>query len=168
MLEIPSGNTLVFPSPHFNAEDTVRAIVSENCNIFSGTPTFLVDIVAKQRELNLKMPEIDLVCVGGSVLSPQVVKDVENVLKVKKISSVYGLTETASAVFQTLSDDSNQITEEFVGVAGSQVEAKVIDKDGKTVPFGVTGELCIRTVCNMLGYWGDPEKTKETIGSDRW
>lgn len=138
--------------------------------MFSGTPTFLVDIIAKQRELNLKMPEIDLVCVGGSVLSPQLVKDAEDVLKVNKncIKSVYGLTETAGAVFQTLPEDDNQVTEEFVGVAGSHVEAKVIDKDGNTVPFGVAGELCIRSVCNMLGYWGDPEKTKEILGIDRW
>lgn len=136
--------------------------------MFTGTPTFLVDIVAKQRELNLNLPGIDLCGVGGSVLSPQVVKDVENVLKVKRISSVYGLTETSSAIFVTLPSDNNEITEEFVGVAGSHVEAKVIDKNGKTVPIGVAGELCIRSVCNMLGYWNDVEKTNETIGNDRW
>lgn len=136
--------------------------------MFTGTPTFLVDIVAKQRELNLKLPEIDMVGVGGSVMSPQVVKDVENVLKAKRISSVYGLTETASAVLVTRPEDNNQITEEFVGTPISHVEAKVIDRNGNTLPFGEAGELCIRSPCNMIGYWGDEEKTKETMTSDRW
>jgi len=47
-------------------------------------------------------------------------------------------------------------------------QAKIIDAEGKIVPVGEQGELCIRGYLNMLGYWEDPEKTNETIDSARW
>ncbi len=43
-----------------------------------------------------------------------------------------------------------------------------MDKEGNVVPRGVEGEMCVRGYLNMLGYWEDPEKTKETIDSARW
>ncbi|KAG5671256.1 hypothetical protein PVAND_001464 [Polypedilum vanderplanki] len=162
------GATLVSPSPHFDGEAMLRSIVNEKCNMMIGTPTFFVDLWSKQRALNLKIPEILIACVGGSLLSPQIVKDLETILKVKKISSVYGLTETSSVIMQTLPGDSNQSVEEFVGTVSKNVEAKIIDRDGKTVNFGEPGELCIRTSLNMLCYFNDPEKTKEVMGDDRW
>lgn len=33
------GATMVLPSPHFNAEDSLKAIVNEKCDIVYGTPT---------------------------------------------------------------------------------------------------------------------------------
>ncbi|CAG9807976.1 unnamed protein product [Chironomus riparius] len=162
------GRTLVFPAPHFDGEAMLRSIVDENCNFFAGTPTFCVDLLAKQKLLNLPLPEIEMACLGGADLSPQIVKDLTEVLKVKRITSVYGMTETSSAVFQTLPEDNNQSVEEYVGVVGNNVEAKVIDKKGNLVPFGQPGELCIRSKVNMIKYWNEPEKTKETLGEDGW
>jgi acyl-CoA synthetase (AMP-forming)/AMP-acid ligase II len=162
------GATMVFPSPHFDGEAMLKSIVNERCTMFVGTPTFFVDLLAKQRVMELRIPEIDVASVGGSVLSPQVVKDIETIMKVKKITSVYGLTETSSAIMQTLPEDNNSSVEEFVGVVSSNVEAKVIDRNGNTVPFGQPGELCIRSSCNMLCYFNEPEKTKEAMGDDKW
>jgi fatty-acyl-CoA synthase len=48
------------------------------------------------------------------------------------------------------------------------LQAKVVDATGKMVPFGTPGELLIRGYLNMLGYWGEDDKTKEMIGPDRW
>ncbi|XP_069937609.1 medium-chain acyl-CoA ligase ACSF2, mitochondrial [Cherax quadricarinatus] len=45
---------------------------------------------------------------------------------------------------------------------------KVADAEGQVVRIGEAGELCVRGYCNFQGYWGDPEKTQETMGSDRW
>lgn len=33
------GATMVLPSPHFNAEDSLEAILKERCNVVFGTPT---------------------------------------------------------------------------------------------------------------------------------
>lgn len=127
-----------------------------------------MDLCAWQRKLNLELPEIDGAFLGGAVLSPQVVKDTVETFKVKRMSSVYGLTETTSAIFVNTPEDDFKTVEEFVGIPGWGVEAKVIDRNGNTVPFGTAGELCIRTSSKMLKYWGDDAKTKEIMGDDKW
>ena len=48
------------------------------------------------------------------------------------------------------------------------MQVKVIDEYGKVTPVGEKGELCIRGYCVMMGYWNDPEKTREVLGDDRW
>ena len=44
----------------------------------------------------------------------------------------------------------------------------MIDDEGRIVPIGEKGELCIRGYAVMLNYWDEPEKTAEVIGPDRW
>jgi medium-chain acyl-CoA ligase, mitochondrial len=100
--------------------------------------------------------------------TPKLIKDVENVLRVKKFRSIYGLTETTAAVFQSLADDPNDRIQESVGHLSNHMEAKVIDENGNTVPFGTPGELCLRGYSTMMGYYNDEKKTKEILGSDGW
>ncbi len=48
-------------------------------------------------------------------------------------------------------------------------KAKIVDPEtGEIVPVNTPGELCTRGYNTMLGYWNDPDKTSETIKSDRW
>lgn len=81
---------------------------------------------------------------------------------------MYGLTETTAVVFQSRPNDDKYKSLHTVGHLGDHLEAKVIDENGKIVPLNTPGELCIRGYCNMLGYWGDEEKTKEIFGNDQW
>ncbi|XP_055681833.1 medium-chain acyl-CoA ligase ACSF2, mitochondrial-like [Lutzomyia longipalpis] len=55
-----------------------------------------------------------------------------------------------------------------VGCAFDHLEVKVIDSDGKLVPFGTPGELCTRGYSTMIGYWENEEKTREVLGTDGW
>ena len=89
-------------------------------------------------------------------------------LKVRKFKSLYGLTETTTATFQSLPEDSNESIQEYVGFVSNHIEAKVIDENGNTVPFGTPGELCCRGYNIMMGYYKDDAKTKEVLGADGW
>lgn len=133
-------------------------------------PNFVVfvDLVSKQRELKVKLPEVAFANTGGAICTPKLIRDMETVLKAKKIRSIYGLTETTAGVFQSLEDDDNNLPQEYVGVVCDHLEAKVIDQEGLPVPFGQPGELCIRGYCTMLGYWKDETKTKEVFDSAHW
>lgn len=128
----------------------------------------LVDLVAKQRQMNVDLPEIAFANSGGAICTPKLVKDVESILKVEKFRSIYGLTETTSAVFQSLSSDENSKVQEFVGRVSDHLEAKIVDKDGNAVPFGQPGELYVRGYNIMLGYWDDEKKTRDVIDADNW
>jgi long-chain acyl-CoA synthetase len=54
-----------------------------------------------------------------------------------------------------------------VGVAQSMVEVEVRDADGRALPPGERGEVCVRGDVVMAGYWRDPEATARAI-RDGW
>jgi long-chain acyl-CoA synthetase len=47
------------------------------------------------------------------------------------------------------------------------VECKVVDADGRELPFGEPGQILLRSPGNFRGYWRQPEKTLETL-RDGW
>ena len=54
-----------------------------------------------------------------------------------------------------------------VGRVHPHLEVKIVDSEGAVVPVGVSGELCTRGYSVMRGYWGDEERTRESI-VDGW
>jgi fatty-acyl-CoA synthase len=70
---------------------------------------------------------------------------------------------------QTRADDDLDRRVSTVGAIHPFLEAKIVDPvDGLTVPRGTAGELCTRGYSVMLGYWNEPEKTREVIDAARW
>jgi fatty-acyl-CoA synthase len=43
------------------------------------------------------------------------------------------------------------------------LEVKIVDEQGQIVPIGTKGELCTRGYSVMKGYWGDDERTADSI-----
>ncbi|KAH8241477.1 hypothetical protein KR026_006395 [Drosophila bipectinata] len=162
------GATMVLPAAGFSPKDSLQAIVNEKCSVLHGTPTMYVDLVNTQRKLKLPLGRIKKAVTGGAIVSPQLIKDVREVLGVESVRSVYGLTETTAVIFQSLPGDHDDIVLNSVGHLQDHIEAKVVDAEGKCVPYGQPGELCVRGYVTMLGYHGDEEKTTETIGKDKW
>lgn len=78
---------------------------------------------------------------------------------------VYGLTETTGAITALLAEDHDPggPKADLLRSAGrpwGDVEVRIVDADtGRDVPDGEVGEIWIRSVQNMLGYWANPEAT---------
>lgn len=81
---------------------------------------------------------------------------------------MYGLTESGPVSFITGPNDGPDKVTTTVGKLIPHTEAKVVDAKGAIVPRNVPGELLVRGFLVMDGYWGDEEKTKESITSTRW
>jgi acyl-CoA synthetase (AMP-forming)/AMP-acid ligase II len=54
-----------------------------------------------------------------------------------------------------------------VGVPHSVVEVSIRDEDGRVLPAGEVGEICVRGDVVMSGYWGNPEATAGAL-RDGW
>ena len=82
------------------------------------------------------------------------------------LAEAYGLTETSPAVCINPPD-----LEEYNGSIGLPIpstEVCVQDGDGKQLPIGEVGELCVRGPQVMRGYWQRPEETAKVMTSDGW
>lgn len=78
----------------------------------------------------------------------------------------YGLTETSPAACinpMNLTDYNGAI-----GLPIPSTEACVQDEEGRILPLGEVGELCIRGPQVMAGYWQRPEETAKVMTSDGW
>lgn len=72
----------------------------------------------------------------------------------------YGLTEASPVISSNVPDCVK------FGSSGKPVknmELKIVDADGNTLPQGDKGEICIYGDNVMLGYWNNPGATAETI-----
>jgi medium-chain acyl-CoA ligase, mitochondrial len=127
-----------------------------------------VDLISKQREMNVNLPNVNIANTAGAICTPNLVKDIQKHLNVRNVRSIYGLTETTAAVFQSLPDDGNETLQNSVGYISDHTEAKVIDENGKVVPFGQAGELCVRGYMTLMDYFDDAAKTKEVLSADGW
>ena len=78
----------------------------------------------------------------------------------------YGLTETSPAACINPMD-----LAEYSGAIGLPIpstDACIKDEDGRTLPMGDIGELCIKGPQVMKGYWQRPQETAEAIDGDGW
>uniref|UniRef100_A0A0A1X6L1 Medium-chain acyl-CoA ligase ACSF2, mitochondrial n=1 Tax=Zeugodacus cucurbitae TaxID=28588 RepID=A0A0A1X6L1_ZEUCU len=168
MAAMTHGSTLVLPAAGFSPVDSLHAIVNEKCTHIHGTPSMYVDLIKKQRELKLPIETAKIAVTGGAPCSPQLFLDIKNVLGLDHVRTVYGLTETTAVIFQSKPSDNMDKMLNTLGHLLDHIEVKVVDAEGRIVQFGEPGELYVRGYATMLEYYDDAEKTKDTIGNDKW
>ncbi len=83
----------------------------------------------------------------------------------------YGMTETTGSFCVLPPEDHDPNGNERMRSAGKAlptVEVRIVGEDGKELPRGEIGEIITRSQLNMIEYWKNEEKTKETIDADGW
>ena len=82
------------------------------------------------------------------------------------LAEAYGLTETAPAAVINILE--GQSWNGSIGLPIPSTECVIRDAEGRDVPAGEEGELCIRGPQVMKGYWQRPEATAEAIDAEGW
>ena len=162
------GATMIIPGPAFEPEAALRAVQDERATALYGVPTMFVAEQSLASFADFDLSSLRTGIMAGSTCPVEVMKRCMSEMGMTEVSIAYGMTETSPVSTQTLRDDDVQRRTETVGTVHPHVEVKIIDPDGATVPYGVTGELCTRGYSVMIGYWQEPEKTAEAIDADGW
>lgn len=102
--------------------------------------------------------KLRLIITGAAAISPEIVKDF-NSFGIP-IYLGYGLTECSPLV---IGNNDRLMLTDSVGVPLPEVEAKIINPD-----FSGVGEICVRGPMVMLGYYNDPDSTREVLDEDGW
>ncbi|XP_038633192.1 medium-chain acyl-CoA ligase ACSF2, mitochondrial [Scyliorhinus canicula] len=163
------GCQLVFSSLSFQGRAALEAIQNERCTILYGTPTMHLDILGQSDFSAFDISTLELVVAAGSPCPVEVAKKIREKMNVAEFVGAYGTTENSPVTFQGFPIDEITRKTETVGYISPHVEAKVVNlQTEELLPLNTPGEIWIRGYNVMLGYWNEPEKTKESITPEGW
>ena len=166
---ITKGAAMIYTSEGFDPELVLKAVEEEKATSLYGVPTMFF---AELNHPELKKYDLRSLRTGimaGSLCPSELMKRVQKELNMTEVEIGYGMTETSPLSTQTRIDAPFEKRISTVGQILPHTEIKIIDPEtGQVIPIGEPGELCTRGFGVMLGYWGDEEKTRESIDSARW
>ncbi len=131
---------------------------------FVGLNTLFVALCNNEAFRQLDFSSLKLTLSGGMALQQATAERWKQVTGCD-ICEGFGMTETSPAA------SVNPISNIKLGTIGIPVPStlfKVIDDDGKELPLGERGELCVKGPQVMKGYWQRPEATDEILDSEGW
>ncbi len=165
---VSHGATMVFPDEAFDPESVLDTIQAEQCTALFGVPTMFIAELAHPDFSSYDLSSLRTGVMAGAPCPAETMERVMGEMNMTDVTIAYGMTETSPVSFQTSVDDPVDKRVNTVGRVHPHVQVKIIDDDGRVVPVGTRGELCTRGYSVMLGYWGDDEKTRESIDPAGW
>jgi fatty-acyl-CoA synthase len=163
-----TGAAIVLPSAGFEASACLKAIDRERCTAVHGVPTMFIAMLDDPEFEQYDLTSLRTGIMAGAPCPIELMHRVIDDMNMREITIGYGMTETGPLATQTMPDDPIELRVGTVGKPLPHTEIKVVDDKGRIVACGEPGELCTRGYCVMRGYWGDPERTTETIDDARW
>jgi len=165
---ITHGTTMIYPNDGFDPLLTLTAVAEEQATGLYGVPTMFIAMLDHPRRAEFDLSRLRTGIMAGATCPIEVMRRVISEMHMSEVQIAYGMTETSPVSLQTGPDDDLERRVTTVGRTQPQLESKIIDEAGNTVARGQIGELCTRGYSVMLGYWNNPEGTREAIDEAGW
>ncbi|HTV70360.1 MAG TPA: long-chain-fatty-acid--CoA ligase [Rhizobiaceae bacterium] len=156
------AHNILIPNPR-DIPGFAKELAKYEINVFPGLNTLFNALLNNEdfRKLNFKPL---LLTFAGGMAAQRAVADRWKALTGCMISEGYGLSETSPVATANRFD-----ADDFSGTIGLPVpstEISIRDEDGKDLPLGEVGEICIRGPQVMAGYWQRPDETAKVMTAD--
>ncbi len=160
-----TGSTMVIQQV-FDPSAVLARIAAENLTVVCGPPAMFQTLLNADNLNAHDLSSLRLAVIGGAVISPELIAEMFNRLGFEKVVTGYGLAEASGVVTTCRHNDDPKIIAHTSGRALTGIEVQVVDKTGKPVATGESGEVWVRGYNIMNGYLDDPDGTAEIIDSD--
>ena len=157
-----TGAKMVFPGPALDGKSIYELFEQEGVTFSAGVPTVWLGLLTYTAQNNLKFSTFKRTVIGGSACPPAMMKTLRNEYGVEVVHA-WGMTEmsplgtscTLTGKHVHLSEDEKQARLEKQGRAIFGVDMKIVDDDGKELPWdGKTyGNLLVRGPWVIEGYF---------------
>ncbi|CAF1178561.1 unnamed protein product [Rotaria sp. Silwood1] len=161
---------LTFPAVLPDTVSTMRAIHEEKCTALIGAPIIFRDILMHPDRKKYNLTSLVFGLSGANAMHIDFLRQLEKEVPITRMAQAYGMTETAGIITSSMwaGDEDVKRRLSSIGRPMPGLEIKIVDQKGNTVPIGKSGEIQTRGHSVMREYYGDIEKTKETITPSRW
>ncbi len=150
----------------WQADEAAELIEREQISSFVAPAAMTGDLVQAARRSNRDLSTLLTVGGGGAPRAPEQVRDIDAAFTTAKPNTGWGMTET-NAIGTGIGGDDYLTHPASSGRASAVVDLKIIDERGNTLGANERGELLIRGVSVIPGYWNRPEANAETF-TDGW
>ena len=169
LLPLYNGSRIVIMRAVKPFKRVSRAIFKHKVTIFAGVPS-IYNILSEAKIprlklfLNIFLNPIRIYISGAAALPLSVCNKFEKKFK-RPLLQGYGLTEASPVV--SLNSLKNRRNPDSIGKSLPSVEVKIVDKNSSEVTEGEVGELLVKGLNVMRGYYNLPEETKKVL-KDGW
>lgn len=152
----------------WNAEQALALIEKERISVLHGVPTMTWEVMNSPDFDKTDLRSLRIVQSGGAARPPGHLK----LMQEKFAENIqpglgYGLTET-NAIGATITGKFYLSKPESTGRPSPPVtQVRIEDANGKVLPAGEIGEICIKGATIMKAYWKKPEETAHAL-KDGW
>jgi long-chain acyl-CoA synthetase len=157
-----AGARLVLDRSMVYPQGVLQGMEVERATGFSGVPSTFALLLARADPAAHDLRSLRYLTQAGGGMSTGLAQRVRKAFPRTKLFIMYGQTE-ASARLAYLPPERLDDKPGAVGIAIPGVELTIHDELGHEVPPGVTGEIWARGENVMLGYWNDPEATRQVM-----
>lgn len=150
-------------------KEAMKIIQRERATVLLTTPAQLAMLVKDPDISHYDISSLRCVCCSTSPLTYEIAVEAEEKLGIPVLNT-YG-TFDGGGISKTTIDDDTEIRRRTVGKPHWGNDIKLLDDEGKEVPWGENGELYFRGPSTTAGYFRDVEQTLETwgaLGKDGW
>ena len=159
----------VIVSRRADPKQIVELLLREKPVLVNLVPTVYESMLALPGIEDLDFSFVGRFTVSGAPMAPESMRRCEEVFGMR-FGKGYGLTEAAPAVSSlnpddyVLEGDPKLVAQgRSVGKPLANVEVRICREDGSQCETREEGEITVRGDNVMLGYWRDPERTRETL-----
>jgi fatty-acyl-CoA synthase len=151
---------------HFEAGEALRQLREERPTLFY--PCFPPITMALINHPEWENTPKDQIRVWLNVAPIETLRLMQRALPHAPQIGSYGITEGGGIVSYNDAHETVQQLEETVGQPVPISEVRIVGPDGNDLPPGELGEILVRGVPVMKGYYKDPERTAQVLDADGW
>lgn len=158
---ILTGATAVLV-PAFEAATVLDLIERHRCTFTMGLPSLVELLLEEQTRQPRDVSSLRTFIAGGDSV-PVAMQQRFQALFGIPLREGHGMSESLPSLF----NPADAIRPGSLGIAVEGVEVRIVNLSGHDVASGETGELALRSPANCVGYWEDPQATKDAL-RDGW
>jgi long-chain acyl-CoA synthetase len=150
--------------PRFDAGQALQILADHHATVFEGVPTMYVALLHAPDRDGYDLSALRMCISGGAALPVEVLRGFDDAFGVAVLEG-YGLSETSPVA--SFNHPGRERKPGSIGTPIRGVAMRVVDNADQEMPQGEVGEIVIRGLNVMKGYWQRPEATAEAL-RDGW
>ncbi len=151
----------------FSADGALELIERERVTYIPTAPASIVAMLNSPELAQRDLSSLRIVITGGASAAVETIKAFQAAVPHAKLIELYGMLETGFHSFTRLTDDPLKVN----GTVGRCVDSmglRIIDDDGKDLPYGEVGEIAAVGPSVHMGYLDNPNANRDSFTADGW